>query len=97
LAEVEAIGALNWDRILFTETYAPRGGEVQVNEIRKSVGGSATNTASWLANQREVAFNGFVGDDTEVRNRVADAHEQVWYDAGKQRMETEDAVPEDEL
>lgn len=65
MAEVESIGALNWDRILFTDRFAQRGDEVGVGRIEESVGGSATNTASWLAPHRDVTFNGSVGTDAE--------------------------------
>lgn len=65
MAEVEAVGALNWDRILFADRFAERGEEVGLDTVEESIGGSAANTASWLSKERTVAFNGFVGDDLE--------------------------------
>ncbi|MBS1263580.1 MAG: Nucleoside kinase [Methanonatronarchaeales archaeon] len=66
MAEVEAVGALNWDRILFADRFADRGKEVGLDGIRESVGGSAANTASWLAPTREVNLNGYLGTDAEA-------------------------------
>ena len=65
--DVVGIGNLNWDRLLFTDKLADRGGETPINRIKESIGGSAFNTISWLSRNTEVGFIGCVGNDQESK------------------------------
>lgn len=87
MAEVQCVGALNWDRVLSAERFAPRGDEARIESIEESVGGSGANTASWLAPHRDVEFNGYVGTDAEG-DRILDALESAGVDtAGVESVE----------
>ncbi|OUJ19005.1 Sugar kinase ribokinase family [Methanonatronarchaeum thermophilum] len=67
--DVVGIGNLNWDRLLFTDKLAERGGESPINQIEESAGGSAYNTISWLSKYNlQLGFIGAVGKDPEAKS-----------------------------
>jgi len=63
---VVVYGSINWDEIYQLSRYPNEHEKMRANGFRGALGGSAANTATWLASYMPlVDFAGAVGDDAE--------------------------------